>query len=212
MLNDKIEQTILKVDTTTSDIKDVCKRAVSYGFFGVCVPPYYVKIAKNELKDSNIKVITVIGFPMGYSTTSAKVEEAKRAIDEGADELDMVMNIAAFKSEDYNYVKNDIQSLATIVRMKNRKLKVIIETGVLTNKEIQKACEICVEEQVDFVKTSTGFNGKGASESLVSLMVKSLPSSIQVKASGGIKEKRSAESLVNAGATRIGTSSGDKLI
>lgn len=211
-MNQRIEHTILKPDTMESDIKKLCEEAIEHGFFGVCVPPYFVKHASIILKDSSIKIVTVAGFPLGYNTTPAKVEEARKAMDEGAHEIDMVMNIAALKNNDLNFVQNDIQSVATLVQLKGCKLKVIIETALLSNDEKVKACEICAKVGVDFVKTSTGFASSGAKVKDIELMRKNLPASIKIKASGGIKTKEQAKDLVKAGADRLGTSSGPDLI
>jgi len=211
-MNQRIEHTILKPDMMESDIKKLCEEAIEHGFFGVCVPPYFVKHASIILKDSSIKIVTVAGFPLGYNTTPAKVEEARKAMDEGAHEIDMVMNIAALKNNDLNFVQNDIQSVATLVQLKGCKLKVIIETALLSNDEKVKACEICAKVGVDFVKTSTGFASSGAKLKDIELMRKNLPASIKIKASGGIKTKEQAKDLVKAGADRLGTSSGPDLI
>jgi len=207
-----IEHTILKANTSNEDIKNICKDAIEYDFFGVCIPPYFVKTAKNELKDTNIKIVTVIGFPLGYSTTPSKVEEAKKAIDEGADEVDMVINIAALKEKDYAYVLNDISSVCNVVHIKGSKLKVIIETALLTKEEKLKAIELCTKAQVDFVKTSTGFSTAGAKVEDIELMRKSLPKNIKIKASGGIKTKKQALELIKAGADRLGASSSIDLL
>lgn len=212
MIKSKIEHTILKADTSVQEVKDLCKEAIKYELFGVCIPPYFVKLAKQSIKDTQVQLITVIGFPLGYNTTPAKVEEARKAIDEGADEIDMVLNIAALKNGDFNFVLNDIQSVATLVQLRSKKLKVIIETALLSDKEKIKACEICTEVGVDFVKTSTGFAKSGATVKDVELMRKTLPSSIKIKASGGIKTKQQAEELIKAGADRLGTSSGPQLL
>ena len=211
-MNQRIEHTILKPDTMESDIKKLCEEAIEHGFFGVCVPPYFVKHASIILKDSSIKIVTVAGFPLGYNTTPAKVEEARKAMDEGAHEIDMVMNIAALKNNDLNFVQNDIQSVATLVQLKGCKLKVIIETALLSNDEKVKACEICAKVGVDFVKTSTGFASSGAKLKDIELIRKNLPANIKIKASGGIKTKEQAKDLVKAGADRLGTSSGPDLI
>lgn len=211
-MNQRIEHTILKPDTMESDIKKLCEEAIEHGFFGVCVPPYFVKHASIILKDFSVKIVTVAGFPLGYNTTPAKVEEARKAMDEGAHEIDMVMNIAALKNNDLNFVQNDIQSVATLVQLKGCKLKVIIETALLSNDEKVKACEICAKVGVDFVKTSTGFASSGAKLKDIELMRKNLPASIKIKASGGIKTKEQAKDLVKAGADRLGTSSGPDLI
>ena len=211
-LRKAIEHTLLKQEATREQIKLLCEEAVENGLGGVCVPPYFVADAAKLLESSGVKVVTVIGFPLGYQLPAIKVEEAKRAVDHGADELDMVMNIAAFKSGDINWVKNDIDSVATIAHMSNKKIKVIIESGILTDEDIKKACAICAELGVDFVKTSTGFAAAGASVAHVKLMRAALPKKIAIKASGGIRDKAFAEALIAAGADRIGTSSGVKIV
>lgn len=207
-LNKYIEHTILKADTSEKDIEKLCSEAVENDLFGVCVPPYFVKMAKQKLAKSKVKIVTVAGFPLGYSSTPAKVEEAKKAMDEGADEIDMVINIAALKNGDFNFVKNDILSLATIIQLRSRKLKVILETALLSEDEIIKACQICTEVGVDFVKTSTGFSTRGASVEDIKLMKANIGANIKIKASGGIKTKEQAMAMIEAGADRIGTSSG----
>lgn len=211
-LNSYIEHTVLKQVTTRADVVKLCEEAMKYQFLGVCVPPYFVDAAVKELKDSGVKVVTVIGFPLGYTYTSVKVEEAKWAVEKGADELDMVVNLAAFRSGDMNYVKNDIESVATIARINNKVLKVIIESGILTDDEITTLCKICEDAGVDIVKTSTGFAEAGASIGHVKLMRSVLPAKTGIKASGGIRDKAFTEELVAAGATRIGTSSGIKIM
>ena len=212
MMSGKIEHTILKADTSLEEVSKLCTEAIKHKFFGVCVPPYFVKAAAQNLKGSEVKIVTVVGFPLGYNTTPAKVEEARKAIDEGADEIDMVINVAALKNGDFNFVVNDIQSVATLVHLKGNKLKVIIETALLTEEEKLKACEICAEVNVDFVKTSTGFAKSGASVEDVKLLRANLPAKIKIKASGGIKTKEQASALVKAGADRIGTSNGPGLL
>lgn len=207
-----IEHTVLKANTSLTDIQKLCKEAAENEFFGVCVPPYYVKAAKKELSKSEVSLVTVIGFPLGYSTTPAKVEEAKKAIDEGADEIDMVINIAALKEADFAFVANDINSICNIVHIKGAKLKVIIETALLTEEEKLKAIEICAEAKVDFVKTSTGFSTSGAKIEDIKLMRKNLPKNIKIKASGGIKTRQQALDLIKAGADRLGASSSVELI
>lgn len=207
-----IEHTVLKVDTTEKDIKKLCTEAIKHDFYAVCVPPYYVKYARKFLSEKDIKIVTVVGFPFGYNTIIGKAEETKRVIESGADEIDMVMNIAAFKSGNYPHVSSDIRNVSTLCRLGNLVLKVIIETALLTEKEIKKACEICAAEEVDFVKTSTGFNGKGANVKDVKLMRSLLPPNIKIKASAGIKDYKTAIALIKAGADRIGTSSGVELV
>lgn len=211
-LASKIDHTLLKADTSEREVKKLCAEAKEFGFAAVCIPPYFVRKCKLWLTDSNVKVATVVGFPLGYSHTPAKVEEARRAIDEGADEIDMVINIIALKAGDWNYLKNELTSAATIVQLRGGKLKVILETGLLTEGEIIKACELCKEMSVDFVKTSTGFTQPGATIEAVKLLRANLPKSIKIKASGGIRDKEFALQLIEAGADRIGSSAGVSLI
>jgi deoxyribose-phosphate aldolase len=207
-----IEHTLLKPGVTKDDIRKLCKEAVEYQFHAVCVPPYYVRLAKEIIKDESVKVVTVSGFPFGYETKATKVEETKKAIEDGADEIDMVINIAAFKSDDFTYVKEDIESIATLCRLKNKTIKVIIETCLLSPDEIIKICDLVGEVGVDFIKTSTGFNGDGATVENVKLIRMHTPKKIKIKASGGIKTKAFAEKLIKAGADRIGTSSGIEIV
>lgn len=203
-----IEHTLLKPTTTRQEIEQHCKEAIQYGFFGVCVPPYYVATAKNCLKGKKVKIITVAGFPLGYSTLPVKAEAVKRAIADGADEVDVVINLAALKSGQWNHVRDEINSLATLCRLHGKIVKVIIETAVLEQSEMEEACQICAEAGVDFVKTSTGFTGGGATVEVVRFLRSILPEKIGVKASGGIKTLEEATAMIAAGASRIGTSSG----
>ena len=205
-LASKIDHTLLKADASEAEVKKLCDEAVEHGFCAVCIPPYYVRKAKAWLNGSKVKVATVVGFPLGYAHTPAKVEEARRAIDEGANEIDMVINIIALKAGDTNYLKNELTSVATITQLRGGKLKVILETGILTEKEIILGCELCKETSVDFVKTSTGFAKQGATVEAVKLLRAHLPKSIKIKASGGIKTKEFALQLIEAGADRLGCS------
>ena len=211
-LASKIDHTILKADTSKEEITKLCNEAKEYGFAAVCVPPYWVRECKNQLRDTKVKIATVVGFPMGYAATPAKVEEARRAIDEGASEIDMVLNIIALKSGDYNYLKNELTSAGTIVQLRGGKLKVILETGLLTKEEIIKGCELCAKLNVDYVKTSTGMIEKGATVEDVKLLRANLPKHIKIKASGGIRDKATALAMIEAGADRIGTSQGVKIV
>lgn len=208
----KIDHTILKADTSREEITKLCDEAKQFGFAAVCVPPYWVRECKNQLRDSKVKIATVVAFPMGYAATPAKVEECRRAIDEGATEIDMVLNIIALKAGDYNYLKNELTSAGTIVQLRGGKLKVILETGLLTKEEIIKACELCSKLSVDFVKTSTGYIDKGATIEDIKLMRAHLPKNIKIKASGGIRDKATALAMIEAGADRIGTSSAVKIM
>ena len=207
-----IEHTNLKPDCTNPDIIKLCEEAIEHGFYGVCVSPYFVQLAKKTIKKFPVKIITVVGFPLGYSTVASKVEETKKAIISGADELDMVMNIAAFKSGDFATVLNDIQAVTTACHLQNKIVKVIIEIAYLSNEEIEKACRLCMDCEVDFVKTSTGFAPTGATVEAVELMRRTLPPKIKIKAAGGIRDVEFAEKLIAAGATRIGASASVHLI
>lgn len=207
-----IDHTLLKADASEAEVENLCNEAKQYGFAAVCVPPYFVRKCKQWLKDSNVKIATVVGFPLGYAHTPAKVEEARRAIDEGANEIDMVINIIALKANDLNYLKNELTSAATIIQLRGGKLKVILETGLLTKDEMLTACKLCADLNIDFVKTSTGFIEKGATVEDVAFLRANLPKSVKIKASGGIKTKEAAEALIKAGADRIGTSRGVALV
>jgi deoxyribose-phosphate aldolase len=211
-LASRIDHTLLKADASEKEIKKLCAEAKENGFASVCVPPYFVRKCKLWLTGSPVKVATVVGFPLGFTHTPAKVEEARRAIDEGADEVDMVINIIALKAGDWNYLKNELTSAATIVQLRGGKLKIILETGLLTNEEIIAACELCKDMTVDFVKTSTGFIQPGATIEVVKLLRANLPKTIKIKASGGIRDKAFALQLIEAGADRIGSSASVSLI
>lgn len=211
-LASRIDHTLLKADASEKEVKKLCAEAKQYGFAAVCIPPYYVRKCKGWLRDTNVKIATVVGFPLGYTHTPAKVEEARRAIDEGADEIDMVINIIALKAGDLNYLRNELTSVATITQLRGGKLKVILETGLLTDAEIITACELCKEMTVDFVKTSTGFVQPGATVEVIKLLRANLPKSIKIKASGGIRDKEFAEKLVEAGADRLGCSASVSIV
>ncbi|HET7115054.1 MAG TPA: deoxyribose-phosphate aldolase [Hanamia sp.] len=201
-----IEHTFLKQTTTVSDIEKLCKEALEYRFAAVCVPPLYVKKAKEILSNSEIKTATVIGFPFGYSAIEAKVAEIVLAIVDGADELDMVANISAIKNADWTFIANEINTVMPIVSNKNKVIKVIIESGILTDDEIIKCCDIYGAAGVSYVKTSTGFAEKGASIHDVKLIRAHLADQVKIKASGGIRSYSFAKELINAGANRLGCS------
>jgi deoxyribose-phosphate aldolase len=202
-----IDHTILKPTCLVADVEKVCNEAVEYGFAAVCIPPPFVKRCSSILAPTNIKVATVVGFPFGYSAIEAKVAETVLALVDGADELDMVINLIAVKNGDWNFLRREIQPIMEIIRQKNKLIKVIIESGVLTNEEIIHCCELYSKAGVDFMKTSTGYTEKGASVEAVQLMKQHLPSSIRIKASGGIRTYSFAKQLVDAGASRLGCSS-----
>ncbi len=201
-----IEHTLLKQTTTLAEIETLCKEAKEHGFAAVCVPPLYVKKAKEILENSEVKVTTVIGFPMGYCAIEAKVAEIVLGVVDGVDELDMVANISAIKNNDWTFIGNEINTIMPIIKNKDKVIKVIIESGVLTDDEIIKCCDIYGAAGVDYLKTSTGFAEKGASIRDVQLMRAHLSDSVKIKASGGIRSYSFAKELINAGANRIGCS------
>lgn len=205
-----IDHTLLKPTAERKDIEKLCKEAREYNFASVCVNPCWVSYASKLLEGSSVKVCTVIGFPLGANTSAVKAFEAKTAIQEGASEVDMVINIGALKAGQYDLVKQDIEAVrkASVGKI----LKVIIETSYLTNEEKQKVCKICAEVGADFVKTSTGFSGGGATAQDVALMAKSAGEKVKVKASGGIRTREDALKMIEAGASRLGTSSGIKIV
>ncbi|GAB2621388.1 deoxyribose-phosphate aldolase [Belliella aquatica] len=206
-----IEQTILKPLTVDSDIENLVNEAKIHGFVGICVPPFWVKKAKREIGEAPIQLVTVIGFPLGYNMTETKVSETELAIKEGADEIDVVWSLTAFKAG-LNWPKIELAKLATLCHQHERILKVIIETAYLSDEEIVQACEICRDAGVDYVKTSTGFAPEGAKVEHIALMRANLPSNVGIKASGGIKTFAQAKALIEAGADRIGTSSGVQIV
>jgi deoxyribose-phosphate aldolase len=207
-----IDHTILKPTTLISDIEKLCNEAIQYQFAAVCVPPNFVKKAKAFTQGSNVKTATVIGFPFGYSAIEAKIAEIVLAIVDGADELDVVINIAAIKNNDWEYLANEINHLMPVIQQKNKVIKIIIESGVLTDDEIIKCCELYGAAGIDYLKTSTGYAEKGASVHAVELFKKHLPASVQIKASGGIRDYAFAKQLIDAGATRLGCSAGVAIV
>ena len=210
-LNRYLESTLLKPTLTDKEVDLLVLEAVEEQFVGVCVPPFWVKKVKRELREEDIQVVTVIGFPFGYETTETKVAQLKTALADGADELDMVWSQTAFHSG-MTWPKIEIAKLAKICHQEERVLKVIIETAYLTPSQIQEACIICQDAGADFVKTSTGFAPHGATLEDIALMRETLPSTVGVKASGGIKTLEFALDLIQAGADRIGTSAAKSLM
>jgi deoxyribose-phosphate aldolase len=203
-----IDHTLLKPDCAESEIQQLCEEAVHYGFASVCVPPFYVHKASQLLgkEDSqSVRVTTVIGFPFGYSNTPAKVEEIKKAVDEGADEVDAVINFCAVKNKHWSYVENDIDSMCTAARLRGKKIKIILETAILNPEEIRHLMDILLATQPDFVRTSTGFNGTDSGQEAVKQLRQLAGAKIQVKAFGDILSSERAISLIEAGANRIGT-------
>ena len=207
-----IDHTILKPTTLTADVKALCEEANENSMAAVCVPPMFVKQAKSLLQNSNVKVATVIGFPFGYSAVESKLAEVLLAIVDGADELDMVINISALKNNDWQYLAGEINAILPIIRTKKKVIKVIIETGLLSDEEIIKCCDLYGLAGVDFLKTSTGYAESGATVHAVKLMRKHLADTVKIKASGGIRTFKFAKELIEAGADRIGCSSSLKII
>lgn len=202
-----IDQSLLKPDVIRQQIEQLCLEGRKYNFFSICVNPVWVSLCKRMLYESTVKICTVSGFPLGASKPEVKAKEAEIAISDGADEIDMVMNVGAFKTGDFKLVEKEIKDVRDVVGQ-DRILKVIIEAGVLTNQEKQKATEIVKACGADFVKTSTGFGYGGATIEDVKLLRKIVGESMGVKASGGIRDYQTAINLIQAGANRIGTSSG----
>lgn len=207
-----IDHTVLKPATLIADVEKVCAQAIQYQFAAVCVPPLFVKKTAALLTGTAIKTATVIGFPFGYSAVEAKVAETILAIIDGADELDVVINISAIKNNDWQFLAGEINAILPIVRKRAKLIKIIIESGILTNEEIIKCCDLYGAAGVDFMKTSTGYAEKGATVEAVQLMRKHLADKIQIKASGGIKTYTFAKQLIDAGATRLGCSSSVEIL
>ena len=211
-LNKYIDHTILKPTCLVADIDKLCAEAKQFDFAAVCVPPNFVKLAKEKIAGSTVKVATVIGFPFGYSATEAKIAEIILAMVDGADELDVVANISAIKNADWSAIADEINHIMPIIRSKNKLVKIIIESGVLTDDEIIKCCDIYGIAGIDYLKTSTGYAEKGASVEAVKLFRKHLPDQVQIKASGGIRDYAAAKLMIDAGATRIGCSAGVAIV
>jgi len=211
-LASRIDHTLLRPDATQAQIAQLCAEASQFQFATVCVPPCYVRFAAEKLLDTSVVVCTVVGFPLGYQLTKVKFFEAHQALADGAREIDMVMNVAAFKSGQLEEVEEEIGQLSELCHFKGALLKVIIETALLSEEEIIMACELCADAGADFVKTSTGFASRGASEADIKLMRRHLPGHIRIKAAGGIRTRTAALVLVAAGADRIGSSNSVALL
>lgn len=205
-----VDHTLLKAETTAFDIVRICEEAKQFGFYSVCINPTFISLAKDQLKDSSVKVCTVVGFPLGASTTETKVFETEDAIGKGADEIDMVLHIGAVRAGNWQMVENDIRAVVKAAR--GRVVKVILETGLLSRDQIIRACEVTKEAGAHFVKTSTGFSTSGATTADVELMRQTVGPDFGVKASGGIKSLADIEAMIQAGATRLGTSSAVQLL
>ncbi len=205
-----IDHTYLKPVGTSQDIKKLCNEAKEYGFAAVCVNPTWIKLCKDLLEDTDVKIATVIGFPLGAMTTESKVFETRNSVEIGATEIDMVMNIGKFLEGDFDYVKNDIKE---VVKAADKMfVKVIIETAYLSDEQIVKACKLAVDAGAQYVKTSTGFANSGATIKHVKLMRDTVGNEVGVKAAGGIKDKKDAKAMIDAGASRLGASAGVKII
>lgn len=209
-LSQYIDHTLLKATATADDIIKLCKEAKEHGFYAVCINSCYVPLAKKELKDSDVKIATVVGFPLGASSPESKVREATIAIDHGADEIDMVMNIGFLKNQWNDAVAKEIEEIKKAIGSKV--LKVILETCYLSDEEIKIACQLAKKAGADFVKTSTGFGTGGATEHHVKLMMDEVGDTLKVKASGGIKNAETALKYIELGVSRIGTSSGIEIV
>jgi deoxyribose-phosphate aldolase len=207
-----IDHTLLMPDTIPAAIKILCEEAKHYNFASVCVNPCHVAMCYEILKSSAVKVCTVIGFPLGANTTETKIFEAEQAIKNGAQEIDIVMNIGMLKIGNYEYVFNEIRQIISAAKKNDEICKVILETCLLTDIEKVKACLLCKSAGADFVKTSTGFSSGGATTNDVALMKYVVGDSVKVKASGGIRSKKDAEAMIESGADRLGTSSGIKIV
>ncbi|TDW10209.1 deoxyribose-phosphate aldolase [Breznakia blatticola] len=209
-MNKLIDHTLLKADATRDQIAKLCQEAKEYDFMSVCVNSYWVPFCVEQLAGTDVKVCTVVGFPLGAMSTAAKAWETKVAIEQGAKEIDMVLNIGELKGKNYDVVREDVR--AVVEAAKGNIVKVILETCLLTDEEIVKASELCVEAGAHFVKTSTGFSTEGANPRVVKLMKDTVGDKAEVKAAGGVRSAEDVEKMVEAGATRIGTSSGIKLV
>lgn len=209
-LSDYIDHTNLKATATPTDIESLCNEAKTYGFYAVCVNGCHVPLVREQLKDSQVKIAAVVGFPLGAMSTEAKVFEAKESVENGADEIDMVINIGWLKSKMNDAVRDEIKAIKTAIG--DNILKVIIETCYLTQEEKETACLLAVEAGADFVKTSTGFGTGGATFDDVKLMKRMVGDKAQIKASGGVKDKETALKYIELGVSRIGTSSGPSLV
>ncbi len=208
MINKYIDHTLLKADATAEQILRVCSEAITYDFAAVCVNAFYVPLVSSTLKDSSVNTCTVVGFPLGASPTSTKVQEAQVAIEAGADEVDMVINIGALKNGDLKYVESDIIAVREECHKHKKILKVIIETSLLSEEEKISVSKIVSSAKADFIKTSTGFSTGGATLEDVKLMKENISADVKIKASGGVRDLAMANKMIEAGASRIGTSSG----
>lgn len=205
-LQSYLDHTLLIPTANTEEIKALCDEAIANEFKAICINPYFASFASKMLSESDVKLATVAGFPFGYNPTVAKAAEIKWAIDHGADEIDAVVNIAALKSGDYSFVRNDIETIVRSVTMRGKTIKMIVEASILTEDELKRVLEYCVESGVHYIKNSSGYQGDKATVEMIQKLRSMLPTDIKIKASGGIKSKREAIKLIEAGADRIGSS------
>ena len=205
-----IDHTLLKPEATQDQIEKLCQEAKQYDFASVCVNPYWVPFCKEELKDSDVKLCTVIGFPLGATSSASKAFETAHAIEQGADEVDMVMNIGELLAGHDQAVQKDIE--AVVQAAQGKIVKVILETCLLNDAQIERACSLCVKAKADFVKTSTGFNSAGANTHVVEVMKQAVKGQAKVKAAGGVRNQADMDAMIAAGADRIGTSHGIELM
>ncbi|CDA33876.1 deoxyribose-phosphate aldolase 4 [Firmicutes bacterium CAG:536] len=205
-----IDHTLLKPEATQDQIEKLCQEAKQYDFASVCVNPYWVPFCKEELKDSDVKVCTVIGFPLGATSSASKAFETAHAIEQGADEVDMVMNIGELLAGHDQAVQKDIE--AVVQAAQGKIVKVILETCLLNDAQIERACSLCVKAKANFVKTSTGFNSAGANTHVVEVMKQAVKGQAKVKAAGGVRNQADMDAMIAAGADRIGTSHGIELM
>ena len=205
-----IDHTLLKPEATQDQIEKLCQEAKQYDFASVCVNPYWVPFCKEELKDSDVKVCTVIGFPLGATSSASKAFETAHAIEQGADEVDMVMNIGELLAGHDQAVQKDIE--AVVQAAQGKIVKVILETCLLNDAQIERACSLCGKAKADFVKTSTGFNSAGANTHVVEVMKQAVKGQAKVKAAGGVRNQADMDAMIAAGADRIGTSHGIELM
>ena len=209
-LNKYIDHTILKATASGTDVQKLCEEAIEHEFYSVCVNGCYVVDAKHLLQGTDVKIAAVVGFPLGAMTTAAKIFEAKEAVENGASEIDMVINVAKLKDGEFEYVENEIRQIKEAIG--DNVLKVIIETCYLTDEEKVKACELSLAAKADFVKTSTGFGTDGATYEDVKLMKSVVGDNAKVKASGGVRDKETGQKYIDLGAERLGTSSGIDIV
>jgi len=206
MLNEYIDYTLLRADAREADFDLLIRKAIEHKFFAVVVPPCYVKFARRGIGTEDIRVATVVGFPLGYNLLETKLRETELAVEQGAKEIDLMLNISAFKSEQISKIEAEVREVRRLTADENVLLKVIIESGIMNQDELRTLCSICVGEDVDFIKTSSGFAAKGAEVEKVEYLRKLLPANVLVKASGNIRTVEEAQEMIRAGAARIGTS------